>query len=305
MRGPDGNGTVTLGVAPGVSPVDEATTGDDGGVAFPTAGHTLDPGDYVLVETAAPDGYVANARAVPVVVNDQGVFADAGVADDGVRVDLGVGYLVRSMVQFAADDDIDATLHDVTAALQTSATAPGESAAWRSTGETTHLHYAGDGNLQYVPDGTGYPQTLGADAGWSRLTVTQCMEHNTVSSPKQNLDGQDLSNLFTGSVIVRVADRRVDEEEPDQPDDPIGPSDPSDPSEPSEPSEPSGPSDPSDPSGPSDPSEPDGGDADSAEPPEAIADSGASVVTPIAVIAVAAAMGVILFVVVRRRRKEA
>ena len=127
VRGPDGNGTVTLGVAPGVSPVDEATTGDDGGVAFPTAGHTLDPGDYVLVETAAPDGYVANARAVPVVVNDQGVFADAGVADDGVRVDLGVGYLVRSMVQFAADDDIDATLHDVTAALQTSATAPGES----------------------------------------------------------------------------------------------------------------------------------------------------------------------------------
>ncbi|MBM6687243.1 hypothetical protein H9X89_16970, partial [Faecalicatena contorta] len=77
------------------------------------------------VETAAPVGYVANARAVPVVVNDQGVFADAGVADDGVRVDLGVGYLVRSMVQFAADDDIDATLHDVTAALQTSATAPG------------------------------------------------------------------------------------------------------------------------------------------------------------------------------------
>ena len=76
------------------------------------------------------------------------------------------------MVQFAADDDIDATLHDVTAALQTSATAPGESAAWRPTGETTHLHYAGDGNLQYVPDGTGYPQTLGADAGWSRLTVT-------------------------------------------------------------------------------------------------------------------------------------
>ena len=59
VRGPDGNGTVTLGVAPGVSPVDEATTGDDGGLAFPTAGHTLDPGDYVLVETAAPDGYVA------------------------------------------------------------------------------------------------------------------------------------------------------------------------------------------------------------------------------------------------------
>ena len=305
VRGPDGNGTVTLGVAPGVSPVDEATIGDDGGLAFPTAGHTLDPGDYVLVETAAPDGYVANARAVPVVVNDQGVFADAGVADDGVRVDLGVGYLVRSMVQFAADDDIDATLHDVTAVLQTSATAPGESAAWQPIGETTYLRYAGDGNLQYVPDGAGYPQTLGTDAGWSRLTVTQCMEHNTASSPKQNLGGQDLSNLFTGSVIVHVADRRVDEEEPDQPDDPIGPSDPSDPSEPSEPSEPSGPSDPSDPSGPSDPSEPDGGDADSAEPPEAIADSGASVVTPIAVVAVAAAMGVILFVVVRRRRKEA
>ena len=175
-----------------------------------------------------------------------------------MRVDLGVGYLVRSMVQFAADDDIDATLHDVTAVLQTSATAPGESAAWQPIGETTHLRYAGDGNLQYVPDGAGYPQTLGTDAGWSRLTVTQCMEHNTASSPKQNLGGQDLSNLFTGSVIVRVADRRVDEEEPDQPDDPIGPSDPS---------------------------EPDGGDADSAEPPEAIADSGASVVTPIAVVA--------------------
>ncbi|MFQ9410399.1 MAG: prealbumin-like fold domain-containing protein [Evtepia gabavorous] len=76
-------------------------------------------GEYYLIETEAPGGFEKNPTAVPVIVDDTGVYADAGKEEDMVSVNLGVGKLVKSMVQFAADDDIDATLHDIKAALET------------------------------------------------------------------------------------------------------------------------------------------------------------------------------------------
>lgn len=195
-------------------PVDTATTGADGGLAFPSSGKTLDNGEYLLVETSAPDGYEANSRPVPITVSDRGVFADAGVAGDGVTVELGIGYLVHSMVQFAADDGIDATLHDVTATLQTSSapTIPAGATSdvtWQDAGVATQLKYAGDGGLQYVPEHEGQPQTLGTDEGWSRLRITQLLDGSATRSTKQNLGDRDLAALFTGSVIVHVTDRRV------------------------------------------------------------------------------------------------
>ena len=47
------------------------------------------------------------------------VYADAGTPQDDVVVLRGVGKVVRSMLQFAVPDDINATLTDIRAALYT------------------------------------------------------------------------------------------------------------------------------------------------------------------------------------------
>lgn len=48
-------------------------------------------GVYYLVETDAPKGYTVNATQVKVIVNDTGVYANAGTAEDGISVERGVG----------------------------------------------------------------------------------------------------------------------------------------------------------------------------------------------------------------------
>ena len=52
-------------------------------------------------------------QAVHVIVDNTGVYADAGTETDAVSVRRGVGSVVRSMVQFATNDDVDTTLHDI------------------------------------------------------------------------------------------------------------------------------------------------------------------------------------------------
>ena len=76
-------------------------------------------GEYYLIETKAPSGYDENRTLIPVIVDNTGVYVNAGTANDGVSVRRGVGSIVHSMLQFAAGDDIDATLHDIKATLVT------------------------------------------------------------------------------------------------------------------------------------------------------------------------------------------
>ena len=147
--------------------VDEATTGDDGGVAFSDRRPYARPGR--LRSCGRPprrDGYVANARAVPVVVNDQGVFADAGVADDGVRVDLGVGIPGASAwCSSRRTTTSDATLHERDrAALQTSADGSGgvPPLGGRPARDHASASTRATGNLQYVPERDGIPADVGS-----------------------------------------------------------------------------------------------------------------------------------------------
>lgn len=122
---PDGEVTPIEGASPAV-----VTTGTvsmpislEGAAVFPDnvgIGAVLENGEYWLVETSAPTGYSKKTDPVHVVVDNTGVYADAGEADDGVTVLRGVGSVARSMVQFAADDRVDVTLRDIKAALTTS-----------------------------------------------------------------------------------------------------------------------------------------------------------------------------------------
>ena len=98
---------------------DFGVIGKDGSLTTNMFPIPIPKGEYYLIETEAPGGFEKNPTAVPVIVDDTGVYADAGKEEDMVSVNLGVGKLVKSMVQFAADDDIDATLHDIKAALET------------------------------------------------------------------------------------------------------------------------------------------------------------------------------------------
>lgn len=88
-------------------------------------------GTYYLVETRAPEGYTANATPVKVIVNDTGVYANAGTAEDGISVERGVGRLVNSMAQFASKDTVDTTLNQIVAKFYTTQTEPNEDFQWR------------------------------------------------------------------------------------------------------------------------------------------------------------------------------
>lgn len=120
-----------------------------GALAF----YGIPEGAYYLVEASAPDHLNVNKQAIPVIVDDTGVHVNAGDADDSVSVNLGVGKIVKSMVQFATDDGIDATLHDITATLQSAGasasntTAPAEN-EWTNVKENDENVSM---NLSYSP----------------------------------------------------------------------------------------------------------------------------------------------------------
>ena len=88
-------------------------------------------GTYYLVETAAPEGYTKNATPVEVIVNDTGVYADAGTQGDGITVARGVGRLVNSMAQFASKNTVDTTLNQIVAKFYTTETEIHEGFQWR------------------------------------------------------------------------------------------------------------------------------------------------------------------------------
>ena len=176
----------------------------DGAAVF----SNLEPGTYYVAEVSAPDGYAVNDTLAKVVVDDTGVYADAGEADDGVTVTRGVGRIVRSMIQFATDDDIDATLHNIVATPQLGTQGSDGALNWQKNEKASvqHLRYDDDGDsvLDYaLQEGSAYT----VDEGMPRMTVKQCSIHQ--SDPRQEVSSYDLTNLFTGVTIVRIADEQV------------------------------------------------------------------------------------------------
>lgn len=208
---------------PGAQPFDTVTTRDldprqgdpillGGAGTFPSTRSELPDGTYYLKETAAPAGYAPSDDLVEVIVDDTDVYADAGAATDDVDVLRGVGKIVRSMLQFAVPDDINATLTDIKAALYTAASyTPGTGddwSVWTASGQAAvALSY--DGSTQVLEYGPTYPGELPyfvVNAGWSRLKITQNYPIGDTAL-KTDLGSQDLSHLFARTTIVQVKDQ--------------------------------------------------------------------------------------------------
>ena len=192
----------------------------NGGIVFPSSGKVLDMGVYYLIETEAPAGYGKNPKAVKVIVDESGVYADAGDEKDDVWVARSVGMVVRSMLQFAADNNVNSTLHDLKAQLLSCDMYDYANTKWSDWNQAPtskyemHLRYDEDnpvldyGLIQSEKDEHKFPALVTA-TGYSKLEIRQCREHddNSLSSDsKENLGDRDLTNIFSGLTTVIVRD---------------------------------------------------------------------------------------------------
>lgn len=228
--GPDGEVTPNEDASPAVVTTGTVSTpiSLEGAGVFPTGNNVLPNGEYWLFETLAPTGYKAKTDPVHVIVDNTGVYADAGEEYDGVTVLRGVGSVAKSMLQFAVDDGVDVTLRDIKAALATSVQYKGYSEDgsfdvsgnginWGSSSDDVlHLKYANSNKmLDYgLQDSTGGSTlddlTLSTDVGWSKLLIRQDYnEDDADSTLKMYLGDRDITNLFSGTVTVRVANDRT------------------------------------------------------------------------------------------------
>lgn len=133
----DGNGNYR--VKDGAQPIDSVTTGSmtfpcslEGAASFPldsTNKRALTNGTYYLAETGAPDGYHANDTVTKVIVDNSGVYVDAGSEGDGVRSMSSSGSLLSALSQYGSGDSVDETLAKVAGTLE-SATETEDGLIW-------------------------------------------------------------------------------------------------------------------------------------------------------------------------------
>ena len=175
-------------------------------------------GTYFLKEVSAPTGFLLNDTLTKVIVDDYGVHADAGTADDGVSTFVGPGALMKSLGQFGAEGDIDNTLTWIKGMRQTSdgVTDDHGNLSWSNVnpagaGDTVHLKYGANGRIyQYGPTEEGEPYRLETETGWIRMGITQDEQPKgiTAKGPRADLGAMNLNALFTGATCVRVANER-------------------------------------------------------------------------------------------------
>lgn len=191
----------------------------EGAGVFPSTSDSSEPlvkGTYFLKEVSAPNGFLLNDTLTKVIVDDYGVHADAGTADDGVSTFVGPGTLMKSLGQFGAEGDIDNTLTWIKGMRQTSdGVTDGGNLSWSDVdsagaGDTVHLKYGANGRIyQYGPTKAGEPYRLETETGWIRMGITQDEPGVTnAKGARADLGDMNLNALFTGATCVRVANER-------------------------------------------------------------------------------------------------
>lgn len=199
----------------------------EGAACFPlnsTKHKPLIKGTYYLRESLSPDGYESNTTITKVIVDDSGVYVDAGEEGDGVRSMSGPGSLIASLAQFGSPDSIDNTLTHIKGKLQSAAVDANGNLTWGQTctaqgvtpslaGNWMHMRYdkTTQGTktiLRYVEDGgdrNDQLATIFADTGINRMALYQ----DDDATNGTDLGTLQLNHLFTTATAVQYTDRRV------------------------------------------------------------------------------------------------
>ena len=199
-----------------------------GAACFPldSAKHApLIKGTYYLRESVSPDGHEINNTITKVIVDDSGVYVDAGEENDGVLSMSGPGSLIASLAQFGSPDSIDNTLTHIKGKLQsTTGLDANKNLTWGQTctaqGVTPsladnlmHMRYdktkqGAKTILRYVEDGgerNGKLATIFADTGINRMALYQ----DDDATNGTDLGTLQLNHLFTTATAVQYTDCRV------------------------------------------------------------------------------------------------
>ena len=197
-----------------------------GAACFPldSAKHApLIKGTYYLRESVGPDGHEINNTITRVIVDDSGVYVDAGKEGDGVLSMSGPGSLIASLAQFGSPDSIDNTLTHIKGKLQSAVVDANGNLTWGPTSPTDnwmHMRYdkTAQGTktiLRYVEDGgdrDGQLATIFADTGVNRMALYQEDDSayiDDASKTRTNLGTLQLNHLFTTATAVQYTDCRV------------------------------------------------------------------------------------------------
>ena len=236
-----GNSPSTYAIKPGAEPYDTVKANDatypyeiKGTACFPldSVNHKpLTKGTYYLRESVSPDGYEINNTITKVIVDDSGVYVDAGEKGDGVLSVSGPGSLIASLAQFGSPDSIDNTLTHIKGKLQSAAVDANGNLTWGQTctaqgvtpslaGNLMHMRYdkTAQGTktiLRYVEDGgdrDGQLATIFADTGVNRMALYQEDDSayiDDASKTRTKLGTLQLNHLFTTATAVQYTDCRV------------------------------------------------------------------------------------------------
>ncbi|MCI8549122.1 MAG: fibro-slime domain-containing protein [Lachnospiraceae bacterium] len=181
---------------------------------------------YYLKEISAPPGYQVNPNVVSVVVGVHSIYADAGIDDDGITVMAGVGKLAQTLTKYAADEEVEITLRDITAFAQGQRSDAFSLDGWEDTmlagtsvPRSMNLHYgmnvaAGYG-LHDEDGGETLQPFFVTDEGFIRVRVKQNYRALTgemygssgIDTNKENLGNTDITSLFSLLNIVVVTDQ--------------------------------------------------------------------------------------------------
>lgn len=228
-----GNSPSTYAIKPGAEPYDTVKANGmtypydiEGAACFPLDSNNHAPlikGTYYLRESASPDGHEINNTITKVIVDDSGVYVDAGKKGDGVLSMSGPGSLIASLTQFGSPDSIDNTLTHIKGKLQSAAVDANGSLTWGPTSPTDnwmHMRYdkttqGAKTVLRYVEDGGKRDNklaTIYADTGVNRMALYQENDSayiDDASKTRTDLGTLQLNHLFTTATGVQYTDRRV------------------------------------------------------------------------------------------------
>lgn len=205
-----------------------------GAACFPldsTYHEPLIKGTYYLRESVSPDGHEINNTITKVIVDDSGVYVDAGKEGDGVRSMSGPGSLIASLAQFGSPDSIDNTLTHIKGKLQGATVDASGSLTWGQectaegvtpslANDLMHMRYDKTAQgaktvLRYVEDGgerDGQLATIFADTGINRMALYQEDDSayiDDASKTRTKLGTLQLNHLFTTATVVQYTDCRV------------------------------------------------------------------------------------------------